>query len=437
MNKIKMIFKRSLQCLFELLVFFPLLLGLAIYIYPQLEIEIYFLYLYLLCIVGVVVRGVLDIGSRWVELPIGIGIIFFIIYSHELSIIEAIIFFMTAIISYFRGVLYMEADWENIFPRQMWWLALIFYMVGGFFYSRVIVLKDYFPYVMVCGFIQVIISLIMLNFRQLGDATLIRDRKPVVPPSIKRQNGMLLFITIALITIIASFNEIKAFFKRAFKQIANWIIQLIMAIHALFEREPIPEGTPEGLSDFPFQQDMIQRNPILELIFDIIEVVLLILCSAIVIYLIYIGIKKLVSIISAWLKELFKERDLYEESYGYIDEKESLIDIKELRDRYAEKIKNWIESIWERQPRWEDLNTNTERIRYIYRATILKYLKEGYRYKNHMTPKEIEKDVERWRKTDEGEILDKIVPVYNRARYGYDYIDDNEVETLYRLYQDR
>lgn len=436
MSKAKAVLMRTLQCLFELLVFLPILLGIAIYIYPQLEIGIYFLLLFLLCMSGIVIRGVFDIRSRWIELPIGIGLIFSIIYIHEITKLKAIVFFILAIVVYFRGIFSMEADWERIFPRQMWWIALIIYMLSGFIYSRVVILKDYLPYIMICGFIQVIISLIVLNHRQLGDATLMRDRKPLVPSSIKRQNWLLIFITVGIITIIASFNKIKEFFKKTFKLVTRWIIQLIMAIYSIFEGEPIPESAQEGPSDFPFQGEMAPKNPILELILDIIGIVLAIIGMVIVIYLMYRGIKKLVSIISAWLRELFHERDLYEESYGYIDEKESLIDIKEIKDRYAEKVKTWIQTMWERQPKWKDLNTNPERIRYIYTLTMLKYLKEGYRYKEHMTPTEIGTDVEEWLKGDEGHLLGRIVPIYNRARYGHGDIHDIEVEEIYRLYQD-
>ena len=436
MNKAKRVLKRAFQCLLEMLVFFPLLLAIAIYIYPQIDIRVYFIYLFLLCQAGSFIRGVPDIRSRWIQLLIGIGLIWLILYINELALLYAAIFSVTGIISYFRGVIYMEADWEGIFPRQMWWMALIFYIVAGFFYSRVITLKEYFPYIIVCGFLQVLISLTMLNYRQLGDATLIRDQKPVVPASIRRQNRILLLINIGIIIVIASFNKIKEFFKGAFKQIGKWILKIIEAIHSLIKTDSIQESPPQGMPDFPFQGDIAPKNPILELLFDIIAIILAAIGAVIVIYLIYKGVRKLVSIISEWLKEVFEERDLYEESYGYIDEKESLIDIREIRDRYAEKLRDWMEGIWEREPKWKDLKNNTERIRYIYRMTILKHLKKGYKYKSYMTPTEIETDLEKWQGEQKKDILEDIIPIYNRARYGWNHIDDAEVEILYNLYRD-
>lgn len=436
MNKTKRLLRTSFQCLFEMLVFFPLLLAIAIYIHPQLDIRVYFLYLFLLCQAGTFLRSIFDIRSRWLQLLIGMVLICIILYTHKFTLLYGAIFSITVLIAYFRGVTYMEADWEGIFPRQMWWIALIFYILAGFFYSRVITLKAYLPYIVVCGFLQVLISLTILNYRQLGDATLVRDKKPVIPSAIRRQNRILLLINIGIITIIASFNKIKEFSKVAFKQIIRWIVKIIEAIHSLIETDSIQEGAPQGMPNFPFQDDIAPKHPILELIFNIIAIILVVIGAAIVINLIYKGIKKLISIISEWLKGIFEERDLHEESYGYIDEKESLIDIKEIRDRYAEKVRDWIEKMLEREPKWRDLKSNTEKIRYIYRMSILKYLKKGYTYKSYMTPTEVERDIEKWQGEQENEILEEIVPAYNRARYGQAHIEDVEVEILYNLYRD-
>lgn len=148
----KLFFKRVLQCLFELLVFFPLLLGAAIYIHPSLEIGLYFLYLVLLCIFGIIVRGVLYISNRWAQLLMGIVSICLIVYFSEITFLKRMIFFALALLSYSRGITYMEADWETMFPSQMWWIGLILYMLAGVIYGQVEILKPYLPYVAVCGF---------------------------------------------------------------------------------------------------------------------------------------------------------------------------------------------------------------------------------------------------------------------------------------------
>src|SRR5699024_9988919 len=204
-----------------------------------------FLYLFLFCIMGVITRGVLKVGRRWIQLLIGIVIALAVTYMHGLPILKGISFLVLGNIAYFRGVVSMEVDWERLFLRQMWWLALLFYMIGGFFYSRLVDFKEYMSYMMVGGAIQVPVSLIMLNIKQLGDATLMRDEKPIVPASIKRQNRILLFINLIVIIFIASFSIIKEFFKKVFTKLAIWIIQLLIALTSLFGGDEMPR-TPDG-----------------------------------------------------------------------------------------------------------------------------------------------------------------------------------------------
>ncbi|HHW69945.1 MAG TPA: hypothetical protein GX392_01160, partial [Clostridiales bacterium] len=185
MGKVTTLFKKFLQGLLEMLAIFPILFLFGIYLKYDMSIVLFFLYVYLLYIAGAVLRGIFNIKKRLVELLIGLGIIFLITYTHGLTQFKSIIFSILGIVSYFRGIFSMESEWEDIFPRHMWWISLIGYMLAGVFYSRINYMKEYMSYILVFGFIQVIVSLFMLNFRQLSDATLIKDKKPKIPSSIK------------------------------------------------------------------------------------------------------------------------------------------------------------------------------------------------------------------------------------------------------------
>ncbi|NMA94711.1 MAG: hypothetical protein GX974_01565, partial [Clostridiales bacterium] len=151
MTFFKRLFKTSYQSLLELLAFFPILLIAGINLSSQLHIVAFFIYLFLLIQIGSVIRGVLNVKKRWAQLVIGIIFLSIIIYFQGMTPIYAAGFFILGIISYFRGVRYMEASWENMFPKQIWWIVLMFYIVGFFFYSRVIMLKEYLSYVIVAG----------------------------------------------------------------------------------------------------------------------------------------------------------------------------------------------------------------------------------------------------------------------------------------------
>ena len=397
-----------------------------------MNIGLYFLYIYLLCIVGIVVRAVLNIKNRWQEVLIGIGICLLIAYFHELRWFKGALFLILGIVSFFRGIFFTESNWENIFPRSMWWITLIFYMTAGFLYSRVTVIKGYLPYVVGFGFAHVVVSLFMLNFKQLGDATLIKDKKPLVPLPMKRQNIVLLIITLLIIVVIASFNTIKEFIKKGVQQLFKFILTILVKLSSLLQTGEMADEPPGEIAQFPVEDVAKAQHPIVEKILYVLGIVLTIIGIILLLRVIYMGLKKLIGIISKWIRGFFTERELHEESYGYVDEKESLIDMKKIREKYKEKFGAFIDRMMEREPKWEDLETNAERIRYIYRGIVFKYLRAGYRYKNHMTPIEMGQDIEKWYKNEEENIsLAELISLYNRARYGDgENIENKEVEEI-------
>lgn len=434
MGKVTILFKKFLQGLLEMLAIFPILFLFGIYLKYDMSIGLFFLFIYLLYIAGAVLRGIFNIKKRLVELLIGLGIIFLITYTHGLTQFKSIIFSILGIVSYFRGIFSMESEWEDIFPRHMWWISLIGYMLAGVFYSRINYMKEYMSYILVFGFIQVIVSLFMLNFRQLSDATLIKDKKPKIPSSIKMQNAALLILTFLIIAIITSFNTIKETAKTGIKSLFTWIIAMLDKLSSLLLSEDMAEELPREIQEFPMEGTPNPRHPIVEKILYILGIVITIIGIIVLLYGLYKGIKKLMGIISKWIKGFFIERELYEENYGYIDEKESLIDMEKIKEKYMEKIKSFIDNIMDREPKWEDLETNADKIRYIYRGIVFKYIKSGYRYKAYMTPNEIGEDIEKWCRDEEKDIsVKQIISLYNKARYGDGRdIDDKEMEQIYK-----
>jgi|GEM_PF-3157935 len=124
-----------------------------------------------------------------------------------------------------------------------------------------------------------------------------------------------------------------------------------------------------------------------------------------------------------WMQRLFR-RDK-----GYTDERESLIKVGGLGKKLISPLSDWLQRLFSRQPGWKDMTTNRDRIRYLYRYFILGCIKDGYHYKDILTPKETMKDLLSWdTQGEKTEHVEEIVSVYERARYGEQDIEDGEVE---------
>lgn len=85
------------------------------------------------------------------------------------------------------------------------------------------------------------------------------------------------------------------------------------------------------------------------------------------------------------------------------------------------------------QLRWRDLQTNAEKIRYLYIKFVVKLIKGGFKYKPVMTPAEMKKELNL---TDEPE---KLFNLYIGARYSGGAIDitDEDVEMSEKLIKKR
>lgn len=81
------------------------------------------------------------------------------------------------------------------------------------------------------------------------------------------------------------------------------------------------------------------------------------------------------------------------------------------------------------QLRWRDLQTNAEKIRYLYIKFVVRLIKGGFKYKPVMTPEEVKKELDL---TDESE---RLCELYIGARYsGGKYgITDEDVEMSAKL----
>jgi hypothetical protein len=120
----------------------------------------------------------------------------------------------------------------------------------------------------------------------------------------------------------------------------------------------------------------------------------------------------------------FTERSQYIK--GQRDESRFIFNLDDFE--LFKKIKNYM-----KRTKWKDLQTNSERVRFIYLRYILKLLKHGYEIEESETPYEIlsrlKEHAAEFSKSDE--FFDN----YIKARYGNSdiIITDNDVQTYLKL----
>jgi len=58
-----------------------------------------------------------------------------------------------------------------------------------------------------------------------------------------------------------------------------------------------------------------------------------------------------------------------------------------------------------------------EKIRFLYKYAIIKYVAAGYKFKSHLTANELAKDALKWRNTSDSDIIE-IADLYSATGYG-------------------
>jgi hypothetical protein len=129
------------------------------------------------------------------------------------------------------------------------------------------------------------------------------------------------------------------------------------------------------------------------------------------------------------IKRLMANSSWSGETYGYSEEKENLIDWQSIRHNYAESVKEWLERVFQNEPKWGQLTDNRQRVRYLYRHLVLRSIASGYAFRASRTPVETIGDLTEHEKLEKS-LQPALKNLYGEARYGNGTIKDSEVGTL-------
>ena len=105
------------------------------------------------------------------------------------------------------------------------------------------------------------------------------------------------------------------------------------------------------------------------------------------------------------------------DSLDFDDVSDSLLNLRDLPKKYWDDLKNRVNDMTRRSLRWNELHSEEERVRYLYRSALRKARKNGYSHRDSYTPKEaLHSAAQNWRTLEDVEPA--LTEQYNAVRYG-------------------
>ncbi len=429
MLKRKQVGQKLLQGIIEYLLCFPLLVIAGTISMPPQTVWLWLFVILLFGLLGVCVGLLFKQLPRWAyvlaAMVIG-GACSLLFTSNPFHIM--MLTFVQALILY-RGMTYMDPSLGKMLPTYFFWTyGLGIYFISFFVFRYV----DWFTYaftgVTSAGVLFVVFMVLISNGKRLKAVTLSEDREPFVSKVIRRQNRLVLMITLLLVFILTGTGIVQNSVMAGLR----WFVSLLSgADEAQIEQTPeapVESGAPQAPFDDPGEPSMIAV--LLEkLAFGLFYILLVVAVLGTVLLLVKKTrkwMKKLYDIVLRFLKQITNTPDVLEET-SYRDEKESVFDFAEWKKQRKAQMKGFARQIWKREPNWKKL-TNEEKVRYIYRELIEKQC-ERIDYQTSKTPREMLQELLAADLLDESGIK-QLTTLYEKVRYGEGNIDTESIEMV-------
>ncbi len=183
----------------------------------------------------------------------------------------------------------------------------------------------------------------------------------------------------------------------------------------------MPGALPSGGNLFPGLLETPERivNPIWLAILEFVSTIVL---FALILAMAFLLLKSLYLLLRAIANSLFRheKNELQQacaDETGFVDQKESLLSLSKIREDYLKRLRAIMDVFLKREQKWQSLTGNIEKIRFLYRYSVIKCVATGYRFKGYLTPIELAHDATR-EKQAESSHLAEIAALYSDARYG-------------------
>jgi len=175
--------------------------------------------------------------------------------------------------------------------------------------------------------------------------------------------------------------------------------------------------------------------------------------TIVILWLLYMGGRQLYRNSGDWFRSLvqrilsfLKKTEQVKSDTGYTDEETGVFSWDTVMRRFRESRLGRL-FVKDSEPSWDDLTTNQERIRWLYRRWLRTASESGYERRASLTPRETASDVLAWlaERASSGRKLfsrradaapdasaEELAEMYDRVRYGGTKVSDDEVAAARR-----
>ncbi|OMD42128.1 hypothetical protein [Paenibacillus odorifer] len=417
----------------ELLLVLPVWILFQVYVLPKQIDPLWLSVMPLVSLLGILLRR--QCSVRWKQLlaALILGATTGILSSGSLSI-ESLPLGIAGFICAYLG---MTADSRDQTSRK-YWLGIVIYFVATIVFHRIPDLEATVTLLTWCGSLCLLLTLLISNSSYLQYSTLSNEGK-ALPKGLQRNNRIYV-IGIGIVAAVLAAGVGKAIGTLLWNMVRSffgWISKLFSG-----SSEPLPPSVeqPQASPELPF---VGEQKP--GLLAAILDVALYVAGTVLVGVAIYFAVRwlyrnaggKLKRFMDAFLSMLRREHTP-KDNTSYLDEEKSVFTweqtLQGLRNFWSTRL-----TPRHRKDRWEQMQSERERVRWLYRRWLHMKDDQGYVVKKYLTPKETEDDILKWtalnhskRKGDESSVntSNSLIKIYEKVRYGEENPSANDVAAL-------
>ncbi|WCF08203.1 DUF4129 domain-containing protein [Paenibacillus thiaminolyticus] len=394
-----------LRALLDYLILFPVLLLISVYAAPDVAGPQLWYGLWPAC---AAVGAALQSTVRFKRLRLWL-LLLFVAGSAALAAVvpiglPIIAVYAAGFIVFARGMAAV-ANRSSFGDTVHWnWAALgIYFLVFALSFFRP-ELRALQPHLAAVGVLFVFGTLWQMNWGQLNKANYSVEARGSVPAQVMRLNASYVILFFLALVLIVAFT-----FGSAMDTLMEWTRMLLGWLFSGSENVAVDEPPPpQAAPPMPLFGADANAEPSLfwtlleRLITVVFWVALAVGALAGTWFLLRFLMKKLFP--QAWeaLLRFLRKREVGPEAADYVDEQSSTFEWEKLRRRV---MKPWAQTArrWRRE-RYDDLRTNRERVRFLYRERLRQAIEKGYEPDPSRTPKETMEHLRQWeRKPERGQ----------------------------------
>ncbi|KGA96762.1 hypothetical protein AJ85_01565 [Alkalihalobacillus alcalophilus ATCC 27647 = CGMCC 1.3604] len=423
--------KKWAKGLLEWLIFFPLLLYVGAVSFSGVFVFVWPVFLYLLFGFSLIVGMKFYFTVRWTRLIFACPFAILIPVIAQVSFITGFVLSLVILVVVNRGFYYSREVLEDLVSLRLVLFGFVLYFFATFLYRLYPVLTPFETVLNIIGILFVSTMLFYINRTFLKQVTLVERGKPFLSQATKRQNIFYLVSFISLLLFLVNGQFIQPALLKVWRTFIAFLnLFRIEGVESPWAEYDFWEEEEELISEIGMEE-VIEKGPNMALIIGIIISSLFVFLFLILLLHFFRNSKSYYVWFKSKLIGVFNYQVQNQEE-GFVDEEERLLSFK----KWMRTYKAWLQTALERRGKFTDLETNQEKVRYLFTQLMLKEQKNGLKLQKSDTAHELlQQIIAQDREEKNG--LYELSHQYHSARYGYRDIPDHEVEKLHQWIEKR